>query len=85
MNALVLVADSSLMFFSNERSSAKNKARQKDMESDVTRGKVNDGATGRQSPVGEVVVPLLLPAVEELRNSAAASLRHIQQLLQRPA
>jgi hypothetical protein len=85
MNALVLVADSSLMFFSNERSSAQNKARQKDMESDVTRGKENDGAIGRQSPVEEVVVPLLLPAVEELRNSAAASLRHIQQLLQRPA
>ena len=85
MNALVLVADSSLMFFSNERSSAQNKARQNDMESDVTRGKVNGGVIGRQSPIEEVVVPLLLPAVEELRNSAAASLRHMQQLLQRPA
>ena len=85
LNALVLVADSSLMFFSNERSSAQNKARQKDMEYDVTRGNVNDGTIGRQSPVEEVVVPLLLPAVEELRNSAAASLRHMQQLLQRPS
>ena len=87
LNALVLVADSSLMFFSNERSSSQSRARQRVIEHDVSRSKVNDGTIGRQgqNPIEEDTVPLLLPAVKELRNAALVSFRHMQQLLQRPA
>ena len=86
LNALVLVADSSLMFFSNERSSSQSRARQRVMEHDVTHSKVDDGTIRRQiqGPTAVDTVPLLLPAVKELRNAALVSYRHMQQLLQRP-